>query len=161
MLKDKKIIIHKTDGKTFVPITGRSYRTNSSYGFCLSFQFLSLYAILAAILSSVKLGKQTYFLRERCDLTFPLLFPPVHGPSGEDGQKAAGRICSLLPGSSCVIDKHRFKHLIKCGNTQTKKRPVLFHTICTLRWIFQNNTHFSGQNPPHITWLVSNHPKLV
>lgn len=57
MLKDKKIIIHKTDGKTFIPITGRSYRTNSSYGFRLPFQFLTLYAILAAILSSVKQGK--------------------------------------------------------------------------------------------------------
>lgn len=61
MLKDKKKKIHKTDGKkttTFIPITGRSYRTNSSCGFRLSFQFLTLYAILAAISSSVK-GKQT------------------------------------------------------------------------------------------------------
>lgn len=60
MLKDKKIIIHKTDGKTFIPVTGRSYRTNSSYGFRLSFfNFLSLYAIPAAIVSSVKQGGHT------------------------------------------------------------------------------------------------------
>jgi len=148
---------------TFIPITGRSYRTNSSHGFCLPFQFLSLYAILAAIFVICKTRKTKLFPQRTLWFNISTPFPPpVHGPSGEDGQKAAGRICSLLPGSSsCVVVKHRSKHLIKCGNTQTKKRPVLFHTICTLRWIFQNNTHFSGQNPPHITWLVSNHPKLV
>lgn len=60
MLKDKKIIIHKTDGKTFIPITGRSYRTNSSRGFRLFLQSLTLLAILAAVLSSVTQGKQNF-----------------------------------------------------------------------------------------------------
>lgn len=64
--------------------------------------------------------KTKYFLRERCDLTSPLP-SPVHSPSGEDGQKAARRIYSLLPESSCVVDKHRPKHFIKCGNIQTKR----------------------------------------
>lgn len=143
MLKDKKIIIHKTDGKTFIPITGRSYRTNSSYGFRLSFLIPHFLRDPSCYFVICKTWKTNYFLRDCCDLTSPLPSPPVHGPSGEDGQKAAGRICSLLPDSSRVVDKHHPKTLnYKCGDTQTKKRPVLFHTICTLRWKFQNNTHF-------------------
>lgn len=77
-----------------------------------SFQFLTLYAILAVVLSSVKQGKQAISSDPPS---------PVHSPSGEGGQKAAGTICSLLPESSCVVDKHRPKHLIKCGNGQTKR----------------------------------------
>lgn len=80
----------------------------------VSFQFLTLYAILAAVLSSVKQGKTSHFFRERCDLTFS-------PPSPVHGQKAAGTICSLLPESSRVVDEHRPKHLIKCGNGQTKR----------------------------------------
>lgn len=58
MLKDKKIIIHKTDGKTFIPVTGRSYRTNSSTWIPHRFSSSHLCAVLAAIfLSSVK-GKE-------------------------------------------------------------------------------------------------------
>lgn len=70
------------------------------------FQFLTLFAILAAILSSVKQGK---LFPQRTLLTPPLP-SPVHSPSGEDSQKAAGRICSLLSESSCVVDKHCPKH---------------------------------------------------
>lgn len=95
--------------KTFIPITGRSYRTNSSYGFRLSFQFLTLYANPSCYSVICKTRKTNYFLRERRDLTPPPP-SPVHGPAGEGGQKAAGSICSLLPDSSCAVDRHRPKH---------------------------------------------------
>lgn len=102
MLKDKKIIIHKTDGKTFIPITGRSYRTNSSYGFCLSFQFLTLYAIVAAIFVC-KTRKTNLFLQRTLWFNIFHFTPPTStGPSGGGRQEAAGRICSLLPETSCV-----------------------------------------------------------
>lgn len=111
--------------KTFIPITGRSYRANSSHGFRFISHFVRNPSCCFVICKTMKTN---YFVRERCDLTFSLL-SPVHDPSCAGGQKAAGTICSLLPESSRMTDKHRPKHLIKCGNGQTKTGLFSFTPI--------------------------------
>lgn len=107
-----------------------------------------------------KTRKTNSFLREHCELTFPPP-SPVRGPSGEGGQKAAGRICSRLLESSRVADKHRSKHWIKCGNIQTKIGLFSFTPLAP--WDeYSRTTHILVAKPPHLrTWLVSDHPKLV
>lgn len=113
MLKDKKIIIHKTDGKkTFIPFTGRSYRTNSSHGFLSLFSNFSL-SILAAILSSVKQGKQTIY-----DFTFPpstsLSAALQVKPARRLQEKSAARCPSLSLVCGWQAPSQTFKRVLKC-----------------------------------------------
>lgn len=76
--------------KTFIPVTGRSYWTNSSRGLRSSHQPLTLYIFVAAIVSSVKQFKQAVSSERLPDLTPPFVIFSfhVHRPSGE----ATGRL---------------------------------------------------------------------
>lgn len=142
--------------KTFIPITGRSYWTNSGR-LCMSFQS-HCNATAAAIATSVKQLKlmissewwsytstslpTTAFFRWRWPEGCRKMQPAVQGILR----------CWQAPNIELTV------------NIRTKKRPVHFHTICTLRWMIQNNKHFSALSPSHIpsvTWFVSNNPKSV
>lgn len=126
MLKDKKIIIHKTDGKTFIPITGRSYRTDSSHGFLLSFIFFQMSHFVcnpSCCFVICKTRKTNDSLRERCVFFFltsllPSLSTALQVKPARWLQEESAAGC---PSLSSVVGEHYPKRLIKCVNMQTKR----------------------------------------
>lgn len=107
MLKDKKII-HKTDGKNIHSHYRKKLLNKLLVDSALSFQSLTLYAILAAVLSSVKQLKQTISSAR------VLIYISTFVPSMALQAKTAGRLqeeCSLPAETSCAVDKHRFQTL--------------------------------------------------
>lgn len=139
MLKDKKIIIHKTDGKTFIPITGRSYRTNSSHGFLSPFQFLTFNPSCYFVVCKTRKTNHLWLY-----ISTSLFAALQVKPARRLQEKSAARCPSLSRVGLGKAPSQTFK----CVNTQTKKRPVLFHIICTLRWIFQNKKHILVAKTP-------------
>lgn len=115
------------------------------------FIFFELSYVRAAIfLSSVneKGNKNGIFLRERCTTwTFPL--PSLSAATRWRRPDDCRNYLQRLSPSKINLPKHWIFHVLICK----LKRPFLFHIICTLRSIFQNETHFSGQNPSRCrTW---------
>lgn len=111
--------------------------------------FLTLYVIQAAFVSSVKQEKQNFFPLESVMIQH-FNYP---SPLSVHSQKAAVRICSLLPESSCVFDKHRAKCWIKSGNKQTQKRPCsLSHHLHPEMKIPEQHTFWVAKNPVECDW---------
>lgn len=145
MLKDKKIIIHKTDGKTFIPITGRSYRTNSPCGFRLSFSHFVCNPSCFCVICKTR--KQNFFPLENVVIQhfnyppspLPLLCTARRLQEESAACCLSPPVCSTSTGPNAELRVEIYK---------LKRGLVLSHTICTLRWRFQNNTHFEWPKTP-------------
>lgn len=113
MLKDKKIIIHKTDGKNIHSHYRKKLQNKLLTWIPLAFFPNFSLSILAAILSSVKQGKQTIY-----DFTFPpstsLSAALQVKPARRLQEKSAARCPSLSRVCGWQAPSQTFKRVLKC-----------------------------------------------